>query len=287
MNWTNEEIDFLLNNYPQRGLVWCAQKLNRKVSMIRSKAFRLNLKQDKSSEFFKDWQARAAKSKIGKKRPDQALVIKKLHKEGKLLKTAEQKKAVGLRIRKYIDDNGHPKGALGMKHSEETKQKIGEMSKANYAKLTDEQIAERIIKMMKTKVKNGTAYPERKASWKAEWRTIGENKKYYRSKWEANYARYLEWLKSNNQIKDWKHEPTTFWFEDIKRGVVSYLPDFLVTELNGNQSYHEVKGWMDPKSKTKLKRMAKYYPHIKIVLIQKKEYESIKKTMSSIILDWE
>ncbi len=44
---------------------------------------------------------------------------------------------------------------------------------------------------------------------------------------------------------------------------------------------------MDPKSKTKLKRMAKYYPNIKLVLIDKKYYEDIKKKMSKIIPGWE
>lgn len=287
MKWTDSEIKFLISNYPQKGKIWCAQQLNRNPSMIRSKVARLNLKQDKDSEFFKDWQSRAAKSKVGKKRPDQALVIKRLHAEGKLLKSQEQRDEIGKRMKKYIQTHGHPKGSLGLKHTPETKQKLSEISKENFAKLTEKQVAERIMKMMKTKSAKGNAYPERKTSWKASWRFIGGYEKYYRSKWEANYARYLEWLKTNNQIKDWKHEPTTFWFEGVKRGVVSYLPDFLVIELNGNESYHEVKGWMDSKSKTKLKRMAKYYPNVKLILIQKKEYESIKKTMSLIIEGWE
>src|SRR4051812_46374772 len=69
----------------------------------------------------------------------------------------------------------------------------------------------------------------------------------------------------------WEYEPDTFWFEKIKRGVRSYLPDFI--DMNGT-SYHEVKGWMDPKSVTKIKRMANY-PAVKLVVITGKEYKSV------------
>lgn len=96
---------------------------------------------------------------------------------------------------------------------------------------------------------------------------IGGRRIYFRSKWEANYARLLEWRKERGEIAEWEHEPHTFWFENIKRGVRSYLPDFRVTHLDGRQEYHEVKGWMDPKSETKLKRMAKYYPEVQVHVV--------------------
>lgn len=79
---------------------------------------------------------------------------------------------------------------------------------------------------------------------------------YVRSRWEANYARYLNWLKSLGEIRDWKYEPDTFEFADIKRGTRFYTPDFKITEKNGETVYHEVKGWLDQRSATKLKRMA-------------------------------
>lgn len=97
-------------------------------------------------------------------------------------------------------------------------------------------------------------------SWKSAWRTIGGKKKYFRSRWEANYARYLEYLKTKGIIKEWLHEPKTFWFEGIKRGCNSYLPDFKVTKPDGTHYWVEVKGWMCAKSKTKIKRFKKYFP---------------------------
>lgn len=126
-----------------------------------------------------------------------------------------------------------------------------------------------------------------KVGWKQGWREIGGQRAFFRSAWEANYARYLEWLKQNNKICSWEHEPETFWFLEIKRGSRSYLPDFKVSELNGSISYHEVKGWLTQQGKTKLKRMKKYYPDIKMFLIRKKEYISIRDKVSRLIPGWE
>lgn len=123
--------------------------------------------------------------------------------------------------------------------------------------------------------------------WKPGWREIGDTRKYYRSKWEANYARYLEFLKKHGEILKWEHEPETFWFNNIKRGVRSYLVDFKVTDKDGSIIYYEVKGWNDPKSKTKIKRMAKYYPDVKIYLISKDFFKSNNKKLSGLVPGWE
>jgi hypothetical protein len=72
----------------------------------------------------------------------------------------------------------------------------------------------------------------------------------------------------------------------IDRGFSSYTPDFKVTENNGDIIYHEVKGWMDPKSKTRMKRMAHYHPEIRIILIGEKEYKALSK-WRAMIPNWE
>lgn len=195
---------------------------------------------------------------------------------------------MSIRAKEWIAANGHPRGALGMKHSDKSKKQMSESSTEMWSKKTPEEVEMWVMKIAKTKVANGTSVQERpNASWKAGWREIGGVNKYYRSKWEANYAYYLEWLKQKGQISDWKHEPKTFWFDGIKRGCVSYLPDFLVTEINGSEAYHEVKGWMDERSVTKIKRMAKYHPNVKLIVIDSKGYAALKKSVQGLIPGWE
>lgn len=110
----------------------------------------------------------------------------------------------------------------------------------------------------------------------------------FRSSWEANYARFLNWLKKNDPwIYDWEYEPTTFWFHNIKRGCRSWLPDFKVTLRDGSIEYHEVKGWMYPRSKTALRRMRIYYPDVSVVLIDQNRYKALQKQMRHLIPEWE
>jgi predicted nucleic acid-binding Zn ribbon protein len=109
---------------------------------------------------------------------------------------------------------------------------------------------------------------------------------YFRSSWEANYARYLNWLVAQGEIKSWRYEARTFWFEQIKRGVRSYKPDFEVVNLDDSMEYHEVKGYDYARGKTARARMAKYYPTVKLVLIDEDVYKAIKK-WAKLIPDWE
>lgn len=111
---------------------------------------------------------------------------------------------------------------------------------------------------------------------------------FFRSAWEANFARYLNLLIKNGDIAIWRYEPDTFWFESIKRGTRSYMPDFKIWDTEDSEPYYyEVKGWMDAKSKTKLKRMAKYYPEVRIIVFGKKDYNSLRKNLSKVIPGWE
>jgi hypothetical protein len=100
------------------------------------------------------------------------------------------------------------------------------------------------------------------------WAIIGSKQPiFFRSSWEYYYAIFLEKLKQENKIKEWLHEPKCFWFEKVKRGVRSYLPDFCILHNNGEEEWVETKGYYDSKSQTKMKRMAIYYPNVKIRLV--------------------
>jgi len=106
--------------------------------------------------------------------------------------------------------------------------------------------------------------------------------RYFRSSWEANYARYLNWLIKVGEIESWEYETEEFEFP-VKRGNVRYLPDFIVTNQDGTKEYHEVKGYMDNDSRVKLKRMAKYYPDIKVIVIGKDSYHAIMRQIGNLV----
>jgi hypothetical protein len=115
--------------------------------------------------------------------------------------------------------------------------------------------------------------------------TIGGKTFHARSTWESNIAAFFQWAKEQCLILDWEFEPKTFWFEGIKRGVMSYLPDFRTTEIGGSYTYWEVKGWWDPKSRTKVARMKKYHPDVKLEIIDEARYKGIAK-WSSLYPEW-
>lgn len=82
---------------------------------------------------------------------------------------------------------------------------------------------------------------------------IGKRKdlgQFFRSNWEANVARWFNYNK-----KEWMYEPKVFIFEGVKHGTVSYCPDFKVGD-----HWIEVKGYLDPKGKTALRRFKKFHP---------------------------
>lgn len=106
---------------------------------------------------------------------------------------------------------------------------------------------------------------------------------YFRSMWEANRALYLDWLIQQGEIRDWEYEPERFFFDRIRMRDKGYKPDFKITRTDGSIFYEEVKGNMDPRSKTVLKRMKKYFPDIKIILIETKQYDDMYRKMKGIL----
>jgi len=97
---------------------------------------------------------------------------------------------------------------------------------------------------------------------------------YFRSSWEANYARYL----NHFNIK-WAYESTTF---KLGQGV-TYTPDFKL----GDNTYVEIKGWLTEKGKKKLNLFKLQYPGVKLILIRRQEYKELYNEYSETIKLWE
>ena len=181
----------------------------------------------------------------------------------------------------WIRENGHPRGMLGKHHTEENKKKYSYNSKEMWknslsfvnSDIYRDNLSDRMLEQMSKRMKDNpmSIYSRTKRGFV----TIEEKTFFARSTWEANVASYFQFLKENGDIKDWVHEPYSFIFKEIKRGVRSYLPDFKIIKNDNSFYYVEVKGWMDYKSKLKMERMSKYYPNIKIEIIDETEYLKI------------
>lgn len=141
---------------------------------------------------------------------------------------------------------------------------------AKCAKADDDLIRARVEK----RIANGSYRPE--VIYSKSKRGVRRGQ-YFRSRMEANYAAYLDFV----GVK-WEYEPKTFWFP-VKRGVVSYTPDFYLPD---EDKYVETKGWMDPKSKTKIRRMAIHHKDVKLEVVDWKAYKEIAK-WSKLIPNWE
>lgn len=193
--------------------------------------------------------------------------------------TPEKAKATGLHIKEWLASNEHPKGFLGKTHSEKTREILGEISKAYHENVTVEETAVRIDKMLETRKTNGTWSPVMRganmySSAKSGKRPDMDNT-FFRSRTEANYARYLK-----HTGVTFEYEPKTFWFEGIKRGTRAYIPDFYLPETD---KWHEFKGWLDDKSLVKFKRMKKYHPETfekMVVILERQSPKNLEKLIA-------
>lgn len=312
--WAEDEIQILKNAYLKRNgnkneniTIDLARQLNRTVGSIRNKAYELNITSrekyytDKEILFLQDnyntmsYEDMAIILKkdaknIFRKCKQLGLVNKnncktKLKERKKVIYTEEKRKKMSEATKNYWKNHEHPKGFQGHKHSLEERNKMSKGIKKSWLNYDKEKLYQRTLKQRATRIKNNTLNPIKDKS-NSYSRTKGGKRKdlndtYFRSSWEANIARYYNYLGI-----EWEFEPKTFVFENIKRGSVSYTPDFYLPK---EDKWVEVKGWMDSKSKTKLKRFEKQYPeeYKKLQLITQKEYEEIKRKVSMFIKGWE
>lgn len=110
---------------------------------------------------------------------------------------------------------------------------------------------------------------------------------YWRSSWEANYARYLNVLKSRGILDSWEYESQRFVFKDSGDGIRSYRPDFKVKYTDGCEEFHEVKGWINTRSEAIAAKMSREYPDVVIKTIGPEQYHAIAKEFQGEISSWE
>ena len=102
---------------------------------------------------------------------------------------------------------------------------------------------------------------------RASTETVGGKTCHFRSQFEYKWAQYLQFLKEQGQIRDWKYESKTFYFSGEKTAPVQYTPDFLVTENDGGYVWQECKGYHDGPTNTKFRRLARHCPDAVMELV--------------------
>ena len=113
----------------------------------------------------------------------------------------------------------------------------------------------------------------RQQEFKAGWYDVGDQHEYFRSGLEYRWAQYLELLKGLGEIVKWSYESRRFEFKKIRSGTVFYTPDFLVlygAPYEPDHCWHELKGHLAQRDVTKFRRMAKYYPGEKLILVMER-----------------
>ncbi|MDT2697517.1 hypothetical protein P7E43_10625 [Enterococcus gallinarum] len=272
--YTKEELDFIKENYHSMNIRELATELGRGESWqnVCRTARKLGLTGNKKKV----------------RHSDQPIPVIRTN---KFSNDEERLKAKSAFMKKWYAENPHPRGMLGKHHNKVYREWRSEYMKKQWqdknsyfnSEEHSQKTSDRMSKTMSERLRSNktNVYSRGKGGTRKD---LGI---YVRSKWEANFARYLNLLVKNKTIYKWEYEPDTYYFENIKRGTRSYTPDFKVWDREDLEPYYyEVKGYMDKKSQTKLKRMAKYYPDIEIRMVQKKEYDEIAK-FKSVIKEWE
>lgn len=101
--------------------------------------------------------------------------------------------------------------------------------------------------------------------------------KFFRSTWEANFARVLNLLKIV-----WEYESKECRFNLDILGTL--ILDFYLPELN---LYIEVKGQLMDDCKRKWEKFLELYPNKKVLVLDGKAYKVITKIFKSLIIEWE
>lgn len=121
--------------------------------------------------------------------------------------------------------------------------------------------------------KNNPMYGRPPGNWKRHYRKdLGL---FFRSSWEANYARYL-----NYKGVGWKYETSRFELSDG----TTYIPDFYLTE---EDRYVEIKGYLSKIAEKKLMLFRTEYPSISLEIIDETQYRRLEALWKLRVPNWE
>ena len=313
--WTEEEEQFLKDNVTKLSMKELMIALNRSEGSIRQKKSALGITSgknkyftDKEKEIIKEWYERFGDeidldelSKfLGRPKTSICRFARKCGLTDQSRMSTKNKEKARKALLDYINSpefqkssakgremfiwrakNDHFRGMLGKHHTDEVKHKISQSHKIKWNNKSDDEKAEIINRISNYRRKNRVYTIAENAYSRCKGGFREDLNQYFRSRWEANIARYLSFL----NIK-WEYEKHRFSFNEIKSGILSYMPDFYLPELD---VWIEVKGWMNEVSKLRLKYFEQFYSDEfkKLILVDDKKYYEIEKDFKYVVPNWE
>ena len=283
--WTNIEDEFIIE-HSYMTVKELASNLNRTEAAVRGRKSKLGVKRgsckpftDKEKEIIQEWYTKENTgvdlkelSKIlNRPKTSISAIARKmgLTKYGNFTKKERQLRGEKMKIK--VDNMVHPRGMLGKHHTKDARNKMSVFQLQRAANMSQEEKHEIAMKAVKTRMQKGTlnnttsnAYSRTKSGIRKD---LGQ---YFRSSWEANIARIL-----NYENIEWMYETKRFVFKEEINGVISYQPDFYLPEQN---KWIEVKGWMDEKSKLRLQLFKEQYPEESknLIIIDQDFYNALR-----------
>lgn len=173
--------------------------------------------------------------------------------------TIEQKKQL---IKNRRKTSAKRNGANHWSQTPEGRKRISEIHKGKYVSI------EKMQALSQKALKSQTMHSRSKKGFRED---IGC---FFRSTWEANYARYL-----NSQNIKWKYETITY---NLGLGK-SYTPDFILED----GTHIEIKGWLTEKGAEKIRLFQEQYPSIRLEIVDKVCYNNLKSQHQFTIENWE
>lgn len=183
----------------------------------------------------------------------------------KAIESVRDKTRTKERIRKQKQTNLKKYGTEHWSQTIEGKRKI---SKIHSGKICSPEQIKKMSIASRKKLKNQNVFSFSKKGIRDDLNC------FFRSTWEANYARYLNFIGEK-----WAYESKTY---ELGEGI-SYTPDFILE----NGTHIEIKGWLTEKGLKKLNLFQNQYPFINFIFVGKKEYIEIKAQYQFIIANWE
>lgn len=158
---------------------------------------------------------------------------------------------------------------LGVAHWSQTEDGRKLISRTHTGKTIAQWHRKKVSEAAKKRLQTENQYSRCKKGKRADLENI-----FFRSSWEANYARIL-----NHLGVGWKYEPETFDVGEAE----TYTPDFKLAD----GTFVEIKGWWTKTGQRKVDLFRRNYPTIRLQTITRTEYAALSKQYRHLINHWE